>query len=1124
MRNFNVANFSKIGLELVIAGKTYAGRLFTLSGVTAYTSGSQSSTTGLLTLKGTYDDFRRISATDTASVYAVLNNTTRILLYKMFIKHPLEYKNRVISISLDTLPKRTTYGYTDVNGNALPYVWGHAWVKAVKVSRKKVGVVLQDYSLVSEADIHRLLEAYNSVASAMVSINVAGEGDARSVKEDFENVQIFRNNILSLQAKVPAKAAIIENFYSLLFYSYNGQYILPYITLREVLGKPGINVWYNTLTGASDSASDILTKVLTWLYDITSKQNEIIVDIGSYEGNVELSYDGATLAGFYKDYKLSLTNGGSYTTANLSFTQDSASVCKIVCSGAPLLKGRYVKVRYIFDRIGASGVVSEYATKVIAQEGDVLTLEKIPFVSSVDYQPFVLAKWADVTYQEEKRFYQPPSKTYLVWDTILPNDPRIQNNDPNMKRFIQTGFVTYTPPAVPYYFIHYTSLSAGISTPIRGGTSTKHGFARTGVIIGYADTEEALSIGNANLNPKTEDVVLGYKDVEDVATSTADMSEALAAAKVLASELAVQAATTNSAQDLLAAEQAEQAYELAKLSYYDTMAQSEAELKKFEALDAANKELIAANITKELAENQQINDLLSAAQAARAQADLTQDAQDIIDAEMAEFAYDQARIVKASNVAQRIAEISAKAKETLQFYYSQSRSTLNQSLFQTVERKKASEQPERELGTGTIISGLKVKPYTIMGKLHTYEGAGVSTMISVAKEGGSLGEWETRTSSDSRQLPPEVTVLRAFRSGIPPQDASIDCIATHPAGTSSLLNLKVGDSLELGGTFKDVFIVDIRPGMRVTGVKSEKGSEWVELPTSYYEVDTNYLYSGRYMTAVLLHTPLHLLPGGYSENLLVAVDSSVYLASEMLEDLAGFLGLPIRSDSDLVATRPNFVAYGYTNVLDTLHAIVEQSCCGYHIAAGDIKVTSLLKEPNVVFTLTADDVASYALSTSDVLRTVGNTLYTWANPLSSAKNMSLALANTPDYLYERTNKSVSVFDDKQQASAFAKFDIHRNGRIWLEADVLGVLNALHLEPYDVVALNVDGISVLAEIVAVTYDHDASTVRLKLVTNDSISHAGNSLWNIGSDILVTPVTYFHGYTGEVNRQFLESYDE
>ena len=349
-------------------------------------------------------------------------------------------------------------------------------------------------------------------------------------------------------------------------------------------------------------------------------------------------------------------------------------------------------------------------------------------------------------------------------------------------------------------------------------------------------------------------------------------------------------------------------------------------------------------------------------------------------------------------------------------------------------------------------------------------------------------------------------------------------VGTFPAAPYTW-NVKTGDVLEIYDVFTDVYVADARSGVTISAVYSRVGDDYVLIPPAYYTVDQAYYYHGEIVTAVIFPLPLtsHIAIN-WSDDILAVVDTGVYNSSNMIGTLASYLGCSTSYTNTWIESYPNFTIYGYTDILEILTEIVEQSLGSWMLDNTTVKLTYLATKPsNVVATLNADNIGDFKIRSTDVMSLYNNTTFTWPWLSKTGGKAFVNLAVPEESLVSYSSKDITVFQDQAQALNFARFWIHRMSRDWLYMDVDGFVDSAKLEPNDPVAINIEGFQHWGEVQTCTYDHLTGTTSLTILISYDTANTGVSLWDSGNDVVISFPSIAFGYNVVNNTNLVRYFD-
>ena len=413
MKPFNLANYARLNLECVVAGKTYTDEDFELGSLSSSDSSSAS-----ITVKGRLEDFELFRNTETILINIVTGAAT-IPYIELFVKHPVSFNGEEITADLDTTPKSKNISYTSLDGHALPYAFGKPHVKAPLVTERVVGVVTESQYALSYNNVNSIFEAYLAALPALGQVSLFGL-DVTDI-DGLQSVQTFYKVIRDLQQLVPTKAGILENFYPMVawrgvndsyrgsddegrFVYYKNAGLPPPISMYSLLQfnsnddvmdtaatAYGLNLisaismtYSNSQTGGSNvslgSLQSYYRGLINQLLDIP---DTIKIDLPNILNGtvVTLQIQGLQVTGTYTSGTLAISSMAP-EAVNWTFGY-AAGNHKITVYG---LNGRditdkYIRVQTKSAWYSGSYITFTWAVKVLSQDGDVVEFDTLPFES-----------------------------------------------------------------------------------------------------------------------------------------------------------------------------------------------------------------------------------------------------------------------------------------------------------------------------------------------------------------------------------------------------------------------------------------------------------------------------------------------------------------------------------------------------------------------------------------------------------------------------------------------------------------------------------------------------------------------------------------------------------------------
>lgn len=395
MKSFNLTNFDRLNLEIVIGGVTYSDEYFTLQGLQSYSRGSNNSTSAEVDIEGTLEDFVRLKNANTVLVNIITGTGTEPFL-TLFAKHPMSYDGKFITVQLDTTPQAKYISHTTVDGHALPYSFGKPYVKPVLVSEKVVGVVTESMYALSIANLNTIFEAYLSSHVAQSEASVFGLG--KDNLQNLSSVLDFYAIIQDFQKQVPDKAALLEDLYSMASWrgdSGHNAGLPPPLSLYSVIqsyayspnraidsqhGVSDSGVYRNILTGDVGNLLSLQHYYLNLCNALLEVPTVLKIDLGDFVGETTLKIQGLDVTGDYLDGVFTITSRSARpVTWSFQPHSDNHSIVVDADLSDEDLIGKYVKIQTVSSY--PFGLTHSFvgSVEVLGQVGNVLELASIPY-------------------------------------------------------------------------------------------------------------------------------------------------------------------------------------------------------------------------------------------------------------------------------------------------------------------------------------------------------------------------------------------------------------------------------------------------------------------------------------------------------------------------------------------------------------------------------------------------------------------------------------------------------------------------------------------------------------------------------------------------------------------------
>jgi len=378
MKPFNLTNLDKFNLQCVVAGVTYEQDDFELNNLTTTFNGSSSVTIAEVTVTGRMEDYDRIQAANTCEINIVTSTGIEPLVV-MFVKHPVAYNGREITVQLDVAPAAKYVSATTINGLAIPYSFGTPYVKSSQVESRSTGVITESQYGLSLNSVLALFDLYMEAQPAIAAACRGGHVVASSSSADHYSlvsqpqslvgVARLRAEVDRLKELAPSKEALLDELFAIVFWQGIGEQSFHvdhsfitngYRLHLDNLGLPPAISAYSLLDNTANS------EVLDFIIEVSQAQfsnagNQAAVDAGYRNAAAQMLFKNNNHPG--TSYGINL-NGASLSQLNAYYLwlcnqlMSTPSTIKVDLGVAPIANAS-------FD-VGGLTVSGSYANGVLS--------------------------------------------------------------------------------------------------------------------------------------------------------------------------------------------------------------------------------------------------------------------------------------------------------------------------------------------------------------------------------------------------------------------------------------------------------------------------------------------------------------------------------------------------------------------------------------------------------------------------------------------------------------------------------------------------------------------------------------------------------------------------------------
>lgn len=317
--------------------------------------------------------------------------------------------------------------------------------------------------------------------------------------------------------------------------------------------------------------------------------------------------------------------------------------------------------------------------------------------------------------------------------------------------------------------------------------------------------------------------------------------------------------------------------------------------------------------------------------------------------------------------------------------------------------------------------------------------------------------------------------------------------------------LPVGSTVYLASTAKDVYVANIITGGTVSQVFGEKvidgENRLVELPTDEYDVDTDYTFAGAIsgvpdVVAIEVARSLALRDDGdWTGKIFVTMTSSegpniADVIKWLIEEYTDLYLNSVSYDTtyfDVSSFPVDFAILDQPMILSLLSDISWQSRCALAMRNGEFILKYLSKVPEDYYGFVLNNMQLKTLrlkfSLSEDLRTKMNVKWKIDYSEDEDSQKSFIYENNVDkYGVNDEEKEIYIYKTESSIQMTAGFWGYRYSNSWRKVVFNSFLNALRLEVFDAVTIDIDSLSLnqlKGEVQKLDYNSDVFTINVDL---------------------------------------------
>lgn len=289
-------------------------------------------------------------------------------------------------------------------------------------------------------------------------------------------------------------------------------------------------------------------------------------------------------------------------------------------------------------------------------------------------------------------------------------------------------------------------------------------------------------------------------------------------------------------------------------------------------------------------------------------------------------------------------------------------------------------------------------------------------------------------------------------------------------------NIEVGDTVYLADGFEEAYVANLIPSTDIHEVMAFRLVEGVRrlvpVPSRYYNINLSESIAGQTSTTLRFPTPLiQYLDENWEDDIYVSLTSSegpntadvieyiVNTYTDLTPESASFAAVA----SDLTPFPSHFAVLERRDALDLIDDISYQARCATFIRNDELVLVYLAKEPSVVRTLDASNVAidSVEVTFTPTEDLVTKMTASWRRDYAKEDedrgklNQIVLRNNIPLYGNHEEEREFFIYNIEELVERSLTFWIIRKSNTWYQVTLTGHMDQLELEPYDGVVLDFD---------------------------------------------------------------------
>lgn len=301
--------------------------------------------------------------------------------------------------------------------------------------------------------------------------------------------------------------------------------------------------------------------------------------------------------------------------------------------------------------------------------------------------------------------------------------------------------------------------------------------------------------------------------------------------------------------------------------------------------------------------------------------------------------------------------------------------------------------------------------------------------------------------------------------------------------------IDIGDDVFLDGDFQDKYVANLIPSISIAEVIGRRDGELAVIPSRYYTINLNELLAGQNATTLSFRRPLtQYVDEEWDGDVFVSLTSSKgpntadvieYLLNtytSVTPDAATFASV-VTSLADYPS---HFALLERSDALKTIENIAWQARCAIYLRNSIGFLIYLAAETVELFTFTPTNIKDLVITTRTTEDLVTKLVALWRSDYTLEKPKEVVLRNNiPKYGEQKTEFDFFIYNIESLVVKSATFWIIRLSNTWKIARFTAFLDALDLDVFDIVKMDISFIALVPGTLGVireaNYDPESNTI-------------------------------------------------